>query len=239
MSLRSFIEESLKAETEQALFELCRREARTRGFDLASYHVVVEGLIPIPLDKGFFFNTFPVAWVRRYRERRYFEIDPIILHARSAREPFRWYDVGALTPLTPEQEAYLQDLRACGMVDGIAVPVFSAQGTIAYFGLGSSTQAVRLTSEDMLELQYACSQIHLRFMALHGEVLPEPKPLSPREREVLTWLTRGKSNSVIANILSVSDHTVDTLVRRVFAKLGVNDRINAALRGVGLGLIAP
>jgi LuxR family transcriptional regulator, quorum-sensing system regulator CciR len=238
VSLRDFIAETLKASTEQELFTLCRREAAKLGFDLASYHVVVEGLLPVPLDDGFFFNTFPVAWVRRYRERRYFDIDPIIAHARTAREPFHWYDVGSRMTLSPEQEAYMADLKACGMVDGVAIPVFSANGTVAYFGLGSSMQTVRMTAEDMLELQYACSQIHQRFMALHGEVLPEPKPLSPREREVLTWLTRGKSNSVIADILKVSDHTVDTLVRRVFAKLGVNDRINAALRGVGLGLVA-
>lgn len=223
--------------SERELFELCRRESIRLGFDLASYHVVVEGLLPIPLDAGFFFNTFPAAWVQRYRARNYFEIDPIILHARTAKAPFRWNDVGTLMALTPAQEAYLQDLKACGMVDGLAVPVFSANGSIAYFGLGSSTQAVRLSPQDMLELQYACTQIHVRFMALHGEVLPEPKALSPREREVLTWMTRGKSNSVIAGILEVSDHTIDTLVRRVFAKLGVNDRIHAALRGVGLGLV--
>ena len=50
-------------------------------------------------------------------------------------------------------------------------------------------------------------------------------------------MARGKSNGVIAEILGISDHTVDTLVRRVFAKLGVGDRISAAIKGIGAGLV--
>ena len=66
-----------------------------------------------------------------------------------------------------------------------------------------------------------------------------PAALTPREAEVLTWIARGKSNSVIADILGVSPHTVDTLVRRIYGKLEVADRTTAAIHGIGAGLIQP
>ena len=41
-----------------------------------------------------------------------------------------------------------------------------------------------------------------------------------------------------ASILGISAHTVDAHLRRVYLKLGVFDRMSAALRGLGFGLIA-
>ena len=62
--------------------------------------------------------------------------------------------------------------------------------------------------------------------------------LSNREAEVLSWAARGKSNAAIGEILGISAHTVDAHLRRVYLKLGVFDRLSAAVRGLGFGLIA-
>ena len=61
---------------------------------------------------------------------------------------------------------------------------------------------------------------------------PAPDPLqalSPREREVLGLVTRGCSNRQIARELGIGDETVKTHVSSVLAKLGVQDRIQAAI----------
>lgn len=63
--------------------------------------------------------------------------------------------------------------------------------------------------------------------------------LTRRERDVLEWIAQGKSNPVIAEILGISIHTVDTHIRRIFRKLGVNDRTTAAIKGLGAGLVEP
>ena len=65
---------------------------------------------------------------------------------------------------------------------------------------------------------------------------PLPK-LSPRETEILAWVARGTSNPLIAEILGIASSTVDAHLRRIYLKLGVFDRIRAAVRGIGIGLI--
>ena len=56
--------------------------------------------------------------------------------------------------------------------------------------------------------------------------------LTSREREVLAELTHGRSNREIARALQVSEKTVKAHVSSVLAKLGVQDRTQAALLAV-------
>lgn len=48
--------------------------------------------------------------------------------------------------------------------------------------------------------------------------------LSPREAEVLYWVTQGKSNEQVASILGISRRTIDKHLENVYTKLGVEAR---------------
>lgn len=56
--------------------------------------------------------------------------------------------------------------------------------------------------------------------------------LTPREREVLRHITAGRSNREIARALGVSEKTVKAHVSAILAKLGVQDRTQAAVLAV-------
>jgi DNA-binding NarL/FixJ family response regulator len=63
--------------------------------------------------------------------------------------------------------------------------------------------------------------------------------LTPREREVLTLLGRGFSNTEICNELTISEPTTKTHVARIFQKLHLRDRAQAVIYAYEHGIISP
>jgi DNA-binding CsgD family transcriptional regulator len=63
-------------------------------------------------------------------------------------------------------------------------------------------------------------------------VLQRAYALTSREAEVLLWISRGKPNRDIGEILNISPRTVNKHLEQIFVKLGVENRAAAAAAAV-------
>jgi LuxR family transcriptional regulator/LuxR family quorum-sensing system transcriptional regulator CciR len=234
--LEDYIAGIASAETPLSMWDVVLPYVRKFGIDRVSYHHVqgLGGAGEIRTDVVA--RGFPERWVCDYVGEKLYLVDPIPDFAMRAMRPFLWSSIADLAPLSPEARTYLDRLAKENLGDGLALQVFGPHMRNGYVGLGFAPQADMLGSAELHQLQCAAQFAHLRYC----ELVPAHRDsdLTQREQEVLGWIARGKSNSVIAEILGVSPHTIDTLVRRIYAKLEVSDRTTAAIKGVGAGLIS-
>ena len=95
-------------------------------------------------------------------------------------------------------------------------------------------------------LASAIRSVHAGHVLLHPEVarlLADARPgagdtqLTPREREVLAAIAHGRANREIARQLGLAEKTVKTHVSAILAKLGLQDRTQAALYAVRTGIV--
>lgn len=235
MSLSEYITAAHQVQTPPELWDVTLRFFQGRGVVMMSYHYYGSDLSDTdPLIRA---EGFPEDWVNHYVENKLFLVDPIPELAARSTEPFFWSDVGALTQLLEREEAYLEELQEAKLGEGLGVPVFGPMASDGYVGLGFGGTRPALRPRDVRELQMAAQVGHLTYCGMMREARQVRTGLSPREREVLHWIARGKSNGVISDIMRISPHTVDTHVRRIFEKLDVTDRTTAAVKGLGAGLL--
>tara|TARA_R110002049_G_scaffold23781_5_gene84563 strand:+ start:14989 stop:15750 length:762 start_codon:yes stop_codon:yes gene_type:complete len=236
MSLDDFALACGAAETPAALWWMSLDYFQGRGIGRVSYHAnspdgpAIEGQDRRSQEYG-------EGWHCTYLDADLRRVSPIDPLARRRGQPFRWSEVARLTRLTKKEARYMQDLALQCPYDGLAMQVYGPRDEAAVVGLGFGPRNGAPDAVEIFELHCAAQIAQLRFCALTEAAAPRDVALSPREVEVLEWIARGKSNTVIADILGISRHTVDTIVRRVFSKLDVHDRTTAAIRGLGAGLL--
>jgi DNA-binding NarL/FixJ family response regulator len=86
-------------------------------------------------------------------------------------------------------------------------------------------------------------QILMRFVPPSKPITPKPETekiraaLSAREQQVLEFITKGFTSEEIAQLMSVSKHTIQTFVRRIYSKLEVNSKTEAIYEARNQGLL--
>ena len=63
-----------------------------------------------------------------------------------------------------------------------------------------------------------------------------PVRLSPREHQIVAFITAGCSNQQIADCLGLKTQTVKNHLCRMYAKLGVSNRVHLAVFAVAHGM---
>jgi DNA-binding NarL/FixJ family response regulator len=106
-------------------------------------------------------------------------------------------------------------------------------GASGYLLKGSSANDIVLSVREALSGGSPMSpKIAHRVLDLFAHFAPQQNDygLSEREQEILRLIVAGRTNKELASELDLSIHTVDTYLRRIYAKLEVHNRSGAVAK---------
>ena len=169
---------------------------------------------------------------------RYFHEHPLVReHGRNARAVTKRID-----DLVPQEEfresaLYNDYYRAIRIDHAMAVPIHVDQRLLVSFVFNRRGSGFGDEERDALELIRPHLGNLYRLCAALGRAGWAPAQawqLTPREQDVLRWLSAGKTDRDIGAILAISPRTVHKHLQRIYEKLGVETRTAAVARAHAL-----
>jgi len=179
--------------------------------------------------------SWPEEWQRRYLEKDYVKRDPAVLHMMRTRDPYSWQDMLDCPDYTPSQRRVVKEASEFSLTNGFIVPLFGLRtGTAMVTFAGENDD---LSMRERAELHLMAIYAHARIRALVPQRRPLPPALTLRERECLQWVSAGKSDWEIGEILSISEKTANAHIERAKRKYNVATRVQAVVLALRAGAI--
>jgi len=235
----TFIEKANRARTTDELVQEFLDTVRQHGLDRMVFCLQTKHR-GIDLKPGFgVLQNYPEDWMKHYTEKDYARIDPVTIYCMNRMQTFTWSEIPEKMAMTRQQFQCLNMGIEAGLYNGVCTPLW---GPNQFAGIGLASKEKVDSFDGNLDLITAyCNHFYIAFQRINRrkDVTPPNVFLTERETEVLTWVAAGKSDSVIGDILTMSEETVATHIRRIFGKLDSNNRVVAVSKALSYGLIRP
>lgn len=194
--------------------------------------------IPTPDGQtGYALSTYSDSWHDRYFEKRYQEIDPVVRRGLSQIVPFDWADEENKDIETVQ---FFGEAREFGVAkQGFSIPIRGVSGDHALFSINSDLSELewkRYLREHKRDVMLAAFFFHMGVTDISDKENVKLK-LSQRERETLKWMANGKTSWEAAQIMDVSQRTIEFYLANIRVKMRVNTTTQAVARATILGCI--
>ena len=194
----------------------------------AEYHAIL--LFPLPdeqIDDGVISWKAPSEWRAFYSERNLIHRDPAVRQCRRSVMPFDW----ASSTYDPRTECRWGEVMAWArdfnVHKGIMVPIPSPTGVVGLvWGAGRYFEGRR---RYMAYLHVLGMNAFHRLQQL-GAAVKRTERLTERERDILKWISRGKSAWQIGCFLHIQPRIVEWHIEQACEKLGVADKFEARMK---------
>jgi LuxR family transcriptional regulator, quorum-sensing system regulator SolR len=224
----------LAIESEVDLFDEIKQVAKEMGFEYCAYGIQMP--VPVSRPTVFMYNNYSYDWQRCYQERGYLETDPTVRHGLTSTLPIVWSD--ELFASAPE---LWEEARAHGLHFGWAQASRDRTGAVGMLTLARSVEQLTETelSVNYAKMAWLTQYAHAGMSRLLvPKHVPESKVvLTSREKEVLRWTAEGKTAGEVAQILNMSERTVNFHVNNIVVKFGASNKTQAAVKAAALGML--
>lgn len=223
------------ADDAAALHRALSDATKSLGFD---YFSLSYGKRPYGADADLLvLHDYPDAWATIYAGFELARVDPVQRASERTMTGFAWRQIESIIPLTRTDRQIFSVARENGIGDGYTVPRH-----VPGEASGSCTFVVR-PENDIPEQYFPLAEI-VGAVAIDnarrlvGYQPPNQKPiLSERQRECVLWSARGKTAGEIAQILGISEETVNQHLKLARERYDVHSRQTLIICAMFDGLI--
>ena len=230
--VQDFVTGAAKAPSMADLRALIEVAVRRLGFDY--FAIVHHVLFGRPEDEHVRLTNYPLDWVGYVRELPRLT-DPVVRAAERMSSGFKWDQLDSLLTMTAAEAEYMREAARHGICQGYTVPNHvpgETFGSCSFSLRGDKPFPEASTSAAQALGSFAFEAARKLLKQRPGEIYLQPAPLSDRQRECLLFVARGKSDSVIADLLAIRPKTVNEHIEAAKRRYSVATRSQLLVRAL-------
>ena len=219
-------------ETQFDIFRFMKRQAEL--YRAPAFMVVnMPSSTSLTLAANTVITSWPAPLIASFDRRKLLSASLLFGRLRETSLPFT-FDMEAAGET--QESPLIRDLfTGYGLQRGASFPTHDSsgvRGAVIFSGDGPG-----FCLQQMMELHFLSVHIFAALARIREVTARTPDTLTVRETECLTWTAAGKTSAEIAEILTLSEHTVNHYLNRAARKLDAVNRTQAVAQALRRGLI--
>jgi DNA-binding CsgD family transcriptional regulator len=221
------VKETLRRARAGTMLDALKYGTAALGFETFVFAIVANDRRPDAESRPYVISNQAEAWIRRYDELAYLELDPRV---ELAAEPGYAFWESRQFEKDPRHRLLLTEAAAYGIRSGLVVGLCTRDPP-SYAMLSFNQAAPTLERWSAGQRSHIAGQASIlgkvlsrtvrRFLNEQELLFPAPPmTLNLREREILTLAAAGKTSKEIAGTVGIAKITVDMLVGIILSKMG-------------------
>lgn len=190
----------------------------------------------VDLQSNTVISSWPVELLAAYDHERLVAHSPVMKRLRTSTAPF-FNDLSQAKLERPDGKAGIVKalFERFRMMRCAYFPTHEASGGRGAVSFSGDREP--FTAEEMRELHYLSTHVFNRLAEIRSYDNRITDALTDREIDCLNWTAAGKTSVEIAEILTLSEHTVNHYLNRATKKLDTVNRTQAVAKALRIGLI--
>jgi LuxR family transcriptional regulator, quorum-sensing system regulator BjaR1 len=182
-------------------------------------------------------TNWPAEFLGAYDRQGLLQTSAVIARLRKSVLPF-CFDFAEMARERPADTSAkaLKLYEEFGFRRGACIPVHDTKGGRSAVIMAG--ERAPLSQNELIELTMIAIHAYQRLTDVTGVADKPDQTLTEREIDCLTWTAAGKTSADIAQILTLSEHTVNHYLNRAAKKLDTVNRTQAVAKALRRGLIS-
>lgn len=222
-------------QTQFDILRLLRELAAGFGYQ---YFFVANGATPEEksFTEAIVITSAPADLVQAHEATQPVASNPLVGILAQGGAPFEFRLDNSAAPAPADFRLFIEGIAGAYNLDcAFVVPVYHPDhGPSAVFFIGKRAP---MSIGETAELALYAHMAHQRLRQVSARPSKPDSPLTERERECLVWTSVGKTSVEIAQILSLSEHTVNHYLNNAARKFDAVNRTQAVAHGLRFGFI--